>query len=154
MGSTALNDDAVNMEEDHPHIHGEHSPPVAFGIPCQGSPPYTWGAPGLREVGGHQARITPIYMGSTSLGLPALQLIQDHPHIHGEHMLQLRPDLSVRGSPPYTWGAPSHSPCGQLKLRITPIYMGSTGTKRHASVIIEDHPHIHGEHRSNRRSLA
>ena len=72
--------------------------------------------------------------------------MEDHPHIHGEHKFSSKWACGSKGSPPYTWGAPI---CGQqfsTLLRITPIYMGSTGMVSIILVNSWDHPHIHGEH--------
>ena len=65
MGSTALNDDNVDMDEDHPHIHGEHEQDYDRKADQTGSPPYTWGAHGFFLLSYIAGRITPIYMGST-----------------------------------------------------------------------------------------
>ena len=91
-------------------------------------------------------RITPIYMGSTSVGHKICSLHQDHPHIHGEHWLTRMVRLEYLGSPPYTWGALVQVLAVTTDLGITPIYMGSTALNRCIRIIFEDHPHIHGEH--------
>ena len=72
----------------------------------------------------------------------------DHPHIHGEHIfIKSRLNTST-GSPPYTWGALLSSPRTTDLFRITPIYMGSTVKVHHCLLCFQDHPHIHGEHKS------
>ncbi len=70
--------------------------------------------------------ITPIYMGSTYACLDWSIKFQDHPHIHGEHNLVRQEFGTMKGSPPYTWGAPLALTGEGDFLGITPIYMGST----------------------------
>ena len=105
-GAQPLNSPFSNWDKDHPHIHGEHPSANRLHDRPSGSPPYTWGA--LKDWAGDtfEARITPIYMGSTHQSALSYHLYRDHPHIHGEHSLILSSS---------TYG-----------LRITPIYMGST----------------------------
>ena len=70
--------------------------------------------------------ITPIYMGSTAFKFCLIKFSQDHPHIHGEHIVSVDRLLTDRGSPPYTWGALLARGLNKTTIRITPIYMGST----------------------------
>ena len=65
MGSTATLTFTVNIQGDHPHIHGEHTGLDFMYTVAKGSPPYTWGAPDNRSRAILVLRITPIYMGST-----------------------------------------------------------------------------------------
>ncbi len=97
--------------------------------------------------------ITPIYMGSTSSLLGNGRLMEDHPHIHGEHSSPRDASAVVAGSPPYTWGAPEETTDCIPSVRITPIYMGSTCIHGLANIHIGDHPHIHGEHKRIIRSM-
>ena len=50
----------------------------------------------------------------------------DHPHIHGEHLLEKTEHNAEVGSPPYTWGALFQVDIAVRLSGITPIYMGST----------------------------
>ena len=90
--------------------------------------------------------ITPIYMGSTNKLAQVSDNQQDHPHIHGEHLLPWCAIWSLWGSPPYTWGARHFHLRRYTKDRITPIYMGSTHKQSMLPCAYRDHPHIHGEH--------
>ena len=92
----------------------------------QGSPPYTWGAPGISLDVRADHGITPIYMGSTNQTSNRDDGNQDHPHIHGEHADGVFTDKTTQGSPPYTWGARVDRVNSVLIGGITPIYMGST----------------------------
>ena len=113
-----------------------------------GSPPYTWGAQKLEKYDLPDIGITPIYMGSTYRDGRWFRTTRDHPHIHGEHGLWGSSLIIPWGSPPYTWGAPSASLMIASRIRITPIYMGSTCSSGIARIGLEDHPHIHGEHQA------
>ena len=111
-----------------------------------GSPPYTWGALKYRNIFEVWKGITPIYMGSTGLAYAGKQLVEDHPHIHGEHKMSIPAAFSHAGSPPYTCGAPIVWLFYFGFVRITPIYMGSTHVSAICNCFFKDHPHIHGEH--------
>ena len=113
-----------------------------------GSPPYTWGALRRANSSNRSPRITPIYMGSTCSHDGYRQSLRDHPHIHGEHQLNVWVTLDRLGSPPYTWGARNRDGHSKSVYRITPIYMGSTIGIRAVESLDRDHPHIHGEHLS------
>ena len=126
MGSTVPKTLSLNFPGDHPHIHGEHSTRAKARKRSSGSPPYTWGALYDWNEQGKADGITPIYMGSTVKKVAPSARSEDHPHIHGEHFASDTVDLPSRGSPPYTWGAPSGDSVTYLGEGITPIYMGST----------------------------
>ncbi|AGL89214.1 hypothetical protein LBFF_1321 [Limosilactobacillus fermentum F-6] len=126
MGSTPGTTVGVSGLWDHPHIHGEHSVLTGYYTSAQGSPPYTWGARKMKITINANQGITPIYMGSTGPALDHLHLLQDHPHIHGEHRCLPGSRQSALGSPPYTWGALISLPPILIYIGITPIYMGST----------------------------
>ena len=126
MGSTAWSSCLILSTRDHPHIHGEHSPPKSGSCALTGSPPYTWGAHSSDFDDFADDRITPIYMGSTHARFHWFITGQDHPHIHGEHSMKLAIKLPVVGSPPYTWGALARALANCSLPGITPIYMGST----------------------------
>ena len=94
-------------------------------------------------------RITPAYTGNTKFSFKIETIEQDHPRIHGEHLLR---DLlhSLRlGSPPHTRGTPIGNETHIDGLRITPAYTGNTVIRSLHSYIMQDHPRIHGEHRNN-----
>ena len=65
-------------------------------------------------------------MGSTVVGPAVAVVVEDHPHIHGEHESGCTILKRSMGSPPYTWGALNLIYVGQALKGITPIYMGST----------------------------
>ena len=85
-------------------------------------------------------------MGSTACAGNKNSEAKDHPHIHGEHLIDMVDQATDTGSPPYTWGAPTRLSMSTHFMRITPIYMGSTYIDVVRPEILRDHPHIHGEH--------
>ena len=126
MGSTKMYCKLCKVMGDHPHIHGEHCLYFGQRKGVKGSPPYTWGARVVKTTNTATVGITPIYMGSTQVPLLRCYTSEDHPHIHGEHALEIWSAEYAEGSPPYTWGAPAHIGGNDQYPRITPIYMGST----------------------------
>ena len=149
MGSTAWQGRWRWFRWDHPHIHGEHDLTLSNAADGKGSPPYTWGAPLARSLALWTVRITPIYMGSTGGFHRVRNSLQDHPHIHGEHNQLRLAHSSMKGSPPYTWGAHLQDGTIDSAKGITPIYMGSTSPFRTRRSRSGDHHHIHGEHSLN-----
>ena len=81
-------------------------------------------------------------------------IVQDHPHIHGEHLIKKKLIGFGNGSPPYTWGALNGIRFCSVRVGITPIYMGSTFLLSFIDLGLWDHPHIHGEHSRYPRLLA
>ena len=65
-------------------------------------------------------------MGNTLVLDNNMLMVQDHPHIHGEHFINYEWFEDIRGSPPHTWGTPFSVPVSSSALRITPTYMGNT----------------------------
>ena len=148
MGSTAHATEFTSQVRDHPHIHGEHWLNLVISTAPLGSPPYTWGARNFFYSVKYCHRITPIYMGSTHGERRPVYRSKDHPHIHGEHFCSWSGRFRCVGSPPYTWGALLNRLYALFMDRITPIYMGSTGSGAICRSMAWDHPHIHGEHKN------
>ena len=90
-------------------------------------------------------------MGSTARQTRAFRPAWDHPHIHGEHVVEKVHTQLIQGSPPYTWGAPFLTTSVKSSPGITPIYMGSTYGRPCPHGGARDHPHIHGEHHNGAR---
>ena len=65
MGNTTNIDGGYSLVEDHPHIHGEHSPYLPKMFLFLGSPPHTWGTLPDNNRTFLVPRITPTYMGNT-----------------------------------------------------------------------------------------
>ena len=70
--------------------------------------------------------ITPTYMGNTFFQLQSHKHYEDHPHIHGEHLVEPVDENGIGGSPPHTWGTQMNKREMLNRFRITPTYMGNT----------------------------
>ena len=146
MGNTICGRCITMTDQDHPHIHGEYVWLRLAYVISGGSPPHTWGIPGVSLFKLVTNRITPTYMGNTNDELANARGLEDHPHIHGEYERRYIACHVRVGSPPHTWGilvVPSFSTA--LK-RITPTYMGNTASCFVGRSWRKDHPHIHGEY--------
>ena len=86
MGNTIVKLLSGSTRKDHPHIHGEYLPYRTFISVVKGSPPHTWGILVLATCWPSRLRITPTYMGNTTLKPGFYQIGKDHPHIHGEYV--------------------------------------------------------------------
>ena len=118
------------IDKDHPHIHGEYCKKRMKHCEEMGSPPHTWGIPTFNQQAFQQLGITPTYMGNTCLFRLYCEEFVDHPHIHGEYQKSGLASQPAKGSPPHTWGIPSDDIMILLIVRITPTYMGNTGSCR------------------------
>ena len=85
-------------------------------------------------------------MGNTLADCLVGDCLQDHPHIHGEYLSVLQIKLRTAGSPPHTWGIQLQDQGEQVRLWITPTYMGNTEGVNNCVHNVKDHPHIHGEY--------
>ena len=145
-GNTAWIALIVVFAEDHPRIHGEHSPLRWRNNRIIGSPPHTRGT--RKVLVGRLAilRITPAYTGNTEKLDYDYTRYEDHPRIHGEHNSSISYTSPTRGSPPHTRGTRFEFSDAPNVRRITPAYTGNTKISNTASQCIKDHPRIHGEH--------
>ncbi len=91
-------------------------------------------------------RIIPIYMGSTNLGEIGQNVLENHPHIHGEYVFLFPITSKIGESSPYTWGVHHQVNIVIHSIGIIPIYMGSTIRNAILPVHHQNHPHIHGEY--------
>ena len=146
MGNTGQGVAWSQVTKDHPHIHGEYKSEHRKSTRRAGSPPHTWGIQNGFEKYGEKYRITPTYMGNTTVSLRALQSTKDHPHIHGEYATKKLLTCRSLGSPPHTWGIRITNRDVAELTRITPTYMGNTIIMIKATQGTGDHPHIHGEY--------
>ena len=73
-----------------------------------GSPPHVWGKHITVDYVDRCHRITPTYVGTTELPSLARALPRDHPHIRGDHNMEIKEEEQAVGSPPHTWGPPVH----------------------------------------------
>ena len=106
MRNTNEENPISGQPRDHPHIHGEYLLGGNKMFDIIGSPPHTWGIPGVLPYATVARRITPTYMGNTRRTSHLLTTTKDHPHIHGEYRISRLSGQMTTGSPPHTWGIP------------------------------------------------
>ncbi len=140
------------LDQDHPHLRGEHESNQALPDGMPGSPPPAWGAHMDNGVSQDSMRITPTCVGSTPVRRFKQACGRDHPHLRGEHVDPDSINWGIEGSPPPAWGALKLKFQPQLKTRITPTCVGSTSTGQTSTKTKEDHPHLRGEH--SRKTIA
>ena len=132
--------------KDHPRIHGEH---CIRNLPLwvyRGSPPHTRGTHYLDDEDVDLLGITPAYTGNTHSPSIEFSCSEDHPRIHGEHLLPSRQYQSPVGSPPHTRGTLGDELGITANKGITPAYTGNTASLQDIHTPLRDHPRIHGEH--------
>ena len=122
-----------------------------MAIQRQGSPPHTRGTLYGKSSTGETDRITPAYTGNTLYHQSCLICQQDHPRIHGEHIVTALQQPNCTGSPPHTRGTPFEHKRRIFFDGITPAYTGNTGRSSTPSKRHRDHPRIHGEHLGGHR---
>ena len=132
--------------QDHPRIHGEHRLSRGQRLGGLGSPPHTRGTRLLKERSYNGFGITPAYTGNTKSITAQLAGAEDHPRIHGEHVVREFQEWANKGSPPHTRGTRKRQDACSFADRITPAYTGNTAILRRHRFHRQDHPRIHGEH--------
>ena len=106
VGNTPQDGPVKAGRQDHPHVRGEHSAPIA--ALCL------------------DRRITPTCVGNTSSGRRRSPDRTDHPHVRGEHLLGCVLRLVPLGSPPRAWGTRLCVLAASDPARITPTCVGNT----------------------------
>ena len=147
MGSTPPFVLFLRLPWNHPHVYGEYIGESVLNVIHVESPPCVWGvlsallAPRI-EDGNHPhvygeyrwpssgtdivTRITPMCMGSTAKTNNLVYVSKNHPHVYGEYPNHGYGRQSRRESPPCVWGVLVFSDPKIVKVRITPMCMGST----------------------------
>ena len=68
-----------------------------------------------------------------------------HPHVRGEEMLGLVPELALPGSPPRAWGRGVRRLALVCRGRFTPTCVGKSRRPQGGEVRFQVHPHVRGE---------
>ncbi len=112
----------------HPHVRGEHFPlPIAQG--CRfGSSPRAWGTHRIWRCNGRIGRFIPTCVGNTISSSAWRAVISVHPHVRGEHGVELV----------FFW----------TYVRFIPTCVGNTCLHQHRYLRQPVHPHVRGEHGS------
>ena len=85
-------------------------------------------------------------MGTTKSSSVTMVMLQDHPHIRGDHYTLCHTVNGYIGSPPHTWGPQVCIMLTRNEARITPTYVGTTIVIFFWRFLLKDHPHIRGDH--------
>ena len=93
--------------KDHPRVCGEQWPQRRWTWPAVGSPPRVRGTGTAPWMFLKTTRITPACAGNSSLNLPQLETLQDHPRVCGEQARPLKEIDKKQGSPPRVRGTAS-----------------------------------------------
>ncbi len=111
-----------------------------------GSSPSTRGARlGCRHYD-PRCRFIPVYAGSTSSSASRTRRVSAHPRLRGEHRIRQVDRRQLAGSSPSTRGAPISLSPSRVRIRLIPVYAGSTASPRGASGAHSAHPRLRGEH--------
>ena len=145
-GSTFLDQKIRSPFEDHPRGCGEHSMESSITERNMGSSPRMRGAPDVLSRPGITHRIIPADAGSTGEPVLPSGRLGDHPRGCGEHDMDERGPVFIRGSSPRMRGAPASSWCVHGSIGIIPADAGSTHPPHHHRRADGDHPRGCGEH--------
>jgi len=115
------------------------------GARCSGSSPRTWGTPSRKIRLLIAIRFIPTYMGNAAetprrnAGEPV------HPHVHGERCSVSDSSFRSCGSSPRTWGTHRRISTRRVSMRFIPTYMGNASEAFKRDIVVQVHPHVHGE---------
>ena len=111
-----------------------------------GSSPCVWGTSLSTWIRPVNSRFIPMCMGNIISPFLPKDQIPVHPHVYGEHMINIHPSGFIRGSSPCVWGTYS-SQIGALgKKRFIPMCMGNIRPWLILIIHQPVHPHVYGEH--------
>ena len=109
----------------HPHMRGEHSACVNLTDRATGSSPHAWGALRRQRRGGLDGRFIPTCVGSMRERGPLPGRVPVHPHMRGEHSVEMSPVNAGGGSSPHAWGASRPGRPAPAPVRFIPTCVGS-----------------------------
>ena len=145
MGKTRYTHSSWWRIKKHPHVHGEDTIPFSQTNRYGETPPRAWGRQQcLDEVTGYKGN-TPTCMGKTDTEPEQRVLDEKHPHVHGEDESRCRQSFGKLETPPRAWGRPFFAVRFIESFRNTPTCMGKTLWQLPLSMVMEKHPHVHGE---------
>ena len=130
----------------HPHVCGEHIYFLPIFFYFAGSSPRVWGTHVLCKEKTAKYRFIPTCVGNTIGAWLANLVFSVHPHVCGEHAIELTNFEAPAGSSPRVWG--THGPRRQFpsRSRFIPTCVGNTTqiyTHPNSAAV---HPHVCGEH--------
>ena len=127
-------------------MRGEHVTIAVTELLLWGSSPHARGAPVPTRRSPVESGIIPACAGSTTIGLPLLEVVRDHPRMRGEHPSLKAHQSASWGSSPHARGALNHRRRVIDVLRIIPACAGSTTACSFTIPTQRDHPRMRGEH--------
>ena len=130
----------------HPHVCGEHSWMVFSRPPGTGSSPRMRGTPQPLSRCSVLSRLIPTYAGNTNLPNPRPKIRAAHPHVCGEHQLQIIECTTGVGSSPRMRGTRGMRRMRRRCIRLIPTYAGNTQLVDIKDIAWQAHPHVCGEH--------
>ena len=146
VGSTPYTGACAAISPAHPHVCGEHTLRLSVGRMGLGSSPRVWGAHLIGDKTPTPARLIPTCVGSTPDYRYPCWDCAAHPHVCGEHMLQVVTFGVAFGSSPRVWGAPLPNRISIYQVRLIPTCVGSTSCSPRFTRMGAAHPHVCGEH--------
>jgi len=130
----------------HPHVCGEHELITDKRGVNRGSSPRVWGTC-IRDLRDPQDdRFIPTCVGNIyviGIGRGELSV---HPHVCGEHVVNVFVILSDFGSSPRVWGTCIPINKNRDVLRFIPTCVGNISAERRRVHAYSVHPHVCGEH--------
>ena len=130
----------------HPHVRGEHTAIANVHDFTGGSSPRAWGTLCFGDIEKKIFRFIPTCVGNTSAVSKLSAVHAVHPHVRGEHRLDLCPDYAGVGSSPRAWGTPWNSRSSARLGRFIPTCVGNTMSAAAMISVGSVHPHVRGEH--------
>ena len=146
VGTTTISIASLTIGSVHPHTRGDHLIAFPLQFHLSGSPPHTWGPPGMFPPGAFIKRFTPTHVGTTCKPNSRRCSKPVHPHTRGDHFLHLLCPGLYFGSPPHTWGPLTFLSPLCAGFRFTPTHVGTTYPSKVSSLLLPVHPHTRGDH--------
>ena len=145
-GNTSVPVSRRCMTRAHPHLCGEHAETAKTARMTRGSSPRMRGTPQYLGLGDALLGLIPTYAGNTQELQAIVVLLRAHPHVCGEHGVEVISTPLDGGSSPRMRGTQGRNPSGLNSLGLIPTYAGNTAIRRLRLGFGWAHPHVCGEH--------
>ena len=113
-----------------------------------GSSPHGWGTLSCLSYCLLSCRFIPTWVGNTSDSSISSYGASVHPHMGGEHAIDIAKGIYFDGSSPHGWGTLIRVDTQLGNIRFIPTWVGNTRLKITVRRLIAVHPHMGGEHLS------
>ncbi len=152
VGKTEIEPDINHCNEKHPHVRGEDLVTQTSSTATLETPPRAWGRPKADSRPAFRCGNTPTCVGKTQVRAKDFMLQQKHPHVRGEDLRLLTPQVHHKETPPRAWGRLNVDTGTASVSRNTPTCVGKTKRRRCAATWGWKHPHVRGEDISAREA--